>query len=209
MNPAIKKECLAAKQKHVPKLNTAAIVKRTLFLLSLTAPVVYFGYIALARGFFASGEASAVGTGNILFQIMVIVALWALFFVPFIFAWALLRNLSGKNITERFAETLIFDNGILRYGYRIFMQSSPRDRVVVQFALVDIQSAEYYPLTRKTVLCGNFMRAYYADYAAGVLRGENMEKNARFVIYDYFNPSLLKLLENNKVQITKKKEGEK
>ena len=103
--------------------------------------------------------------------------------------WALLSNLSGKNINEREDESLFVTDSMIRYIFRTKNHSAVSSRIVVTIPYADISSVEYFRDTRKVLLRGNFPCKYVEDYGTAKEREFDEVKFTEFIIHDYFAPS--------------------
>lgn len=119
--------------------------------------------------------------------------------------WILLKvlatSIAGKDSGLRVDEDLLLVNGVIHYTYRIAHQSNGRDKIIIIIPLGAVSSAAYDQSTRAITLTGRFSSDYSADYASSGMTEPDSGNLSKFVIYDYFEPSLLNALKENGINI--------
>lgn len=115
----------------------------------------------------------------------------------FLFMRVFRNQIAGLNSNERIDEQLTFENDELIYVYRVKYQSQPTERIIVKLPLREM---------KRIIIEKNYKRIVFE----GLMYGDNIsvengnnevvledEENGIFTIYDYFEPSLEKILREN------------
>lgn len=182
-------------RKTIRILNALVLILPVLFLVY--AYYISDGYVQL------HGRYAPVGTKNHLFIITVAVVIFILtLFFKFIMN-TIYAGLAERNIKGRFAETLIYNNGVLEYGYKNHMQASLFDRVIVKIPLSEIQKIIYNSTEQKLIFDGNISSLYYDNFEKESTRGQETYEKGIFELWDYFTPSLKDFLEEKDISIIK------
>lgn len=108
-------------------------------------------------------------------------------------------TVAGSGNQMRVDETLLVFEDKLQYSFRMKHQTTSSERKVVTIHFSEIKDAVFDSITQSITLSGEFLSEYYADYTNGEC--VDSSKLNRFVIYDYFSPSLKKVLQTNRVAI--------
>ena len=112
---------------------------------------------------------------------------------------ALAGNLAGSDNSARVDESLLISNEAIRYAFRIKYQSLASERRVLTIKFSQIKVINFDVKTEGIEFVGNFVSEYFDDY-----RNPQPVDTAsidRFVIYDYFSPSLKEVLRSKGVAV--------
>ena len=184
------------------KYNFIRIMKKCMLIFSIVIPTGFMIYAyKISKGFvYLNDRYAPVGTKNNLF-------IWTVFFVMLVILLfftlvlsVIYNNSVNRVLKEKYDETLVYEDDHLRYGYKLSMQSSMNDRVVVDIS-IDGLTCFVNKITKKITFVGKINSKYYTDYRTGESNGNGGSLNEGIVIYDYFSPSLIKFLEEQKVNI--------
>ena len=113
------------------------------------------------------------------------------------------KRISGRNISERINETLLIKNDCIEYGYQNYVGAVDGDRVVVQLPFRYINKITYNNATKKTVFMGKYTSKYYEDYKTKTTRADDTLFSDDFIIFDYFEPSLIDALSKTGLEVTR------
>lgn len=112
---------------------------------------------------------------------------------------ALANNIASINNSERVDETLKVSDNKIRYSFRIKYQSTSSERRVITINFSDINSIQFNEDTRGIDFVGNILSEYFDDYENN--KPNDTEKLQKFMIYDYFKPSLMDTLQSNGIKV--------
>lgn len=118
----------------------------------------------------------------------------------YVFLRTLAMNLASSNNTERIDESLILDNDILKYTFRIIYQSNPKDRNVITIPLNKIREVSYNDDKKSLLFKGTFISDYVENYGPNNSSSKTAEEIDEMLIYDYFKPSLLDTLKEKGIR---------
>lgn len=113
------------------------------------------------------------------------------------------KRISGRNISERINETLLIKNDCIEYGYQNYAGAVDGDRVIVQLPFRYINKITYNNTTKKTVFMGKYTSKYYEDYKIKTTRADDTLFSDDFIIFDYFEPSLIDALRKSGLEVTR------
>ena len=113
------------------------------------------------------------------------------------------NRISGRNISERINETLLIKNDCIEYGYQNYAGSIGGDRVVVQIPFRYIKKIIFNNATKETVFKGKYTSKYYEDYKTKTTRADDTLFSDDFIIFDYFEPSLVNSLRKVGLEVTR------
>ncbi len=105
---------------------------------------------------------------------------------------ALAGNLAGSDNSARVDESLLISNEAICYAFRLKYQSLASERRVLTIKFSQIEAINFNSETEGVEFVGNFVSEYFDGY-----RNPQPVDTAsidRFVIYDYFSPSLKETL---------------
>lgn len=180
-------------KKSTRVLNVLLVILPLFFLAY--AYFISDGYVQLHNRY------APIGTKNHLFIITVAVVIFILtLFFKFILN-TIYAGLAERNIKGRFAETLIYNSGVLEYGYKNHMQATMFDRVIVKIPLSEIERVSYNSKEEKITFEGNISSLYYDNYEKDFTRGQERYVKSSFEIWDYFSPSLKSFLIENGINL--------
>lgn len=127
--------------------------------------------------------------------------------IIFLFGYMVIRiatnRITGKNISERVNETLLIKNDCIEYGYQNYAGSVDGDRVVVQIPFRYISKITYTNTTKEIVFKGKYSSKYYEDYKTKETRADDKLFSDDFIIFDYFEPSLINSLGKVGLEVTR------
>lgn len=127
--------------------------------------------------------------------------------IIFLFGYMVIRiatnRITGKNISERVNETLLIKNDCIEYGYQNYAGSVDGDRVVVQIPFRYISKITYSNTTKEIVFKGKYSSKYYEDYKTKETRADDKLFSDDFIIFDYFEPSLINSLGKVGLEVTR------
>lgn len=112
---------------------------------------------------------------------------------------ALAGNLAGSDNSARVDESLLISNEAICYAFRLKYQSLASERRVLTIQFSQIKAINFDSKTEGIEFIGNFTSEYFDDY-----RNQQPVDTAsidRFIIYDYFSPSLKEALRSNGVAV--------
>ena len=198
-------------KKKVDKTQSRARLKplhftvRILWILLFLAPVVFVLYVYFGGDddFICRLEltnlsrASGLPGGEIDHVSVIVLAIFCSVFVSLFLAMgkAFVFRFTGLDSSYRNAESLIYNNGVLEYGYRHLMfTGSPHGRIVWKISVNQLEIIQYNDRIRKFTLAGVMEGAAYWNFAADVKKGEEEYAYQKLILYDYFTPSLYEFL---------------
>ena len=115
--------------------------------------------------------------------------------VILLFLFAVIRTavygVYGRCISWRVNEMLSVGEGCLEYSYQNHDSTSDRDRVEVVIPFSEIRWVSFEEKTKKVVFNGKYSSMYYEDYQKGETRADDILLDGEFIIFDYFDPSLV------------------
>lgn len=114
---------------------------------------------------------------------IVLVFLWVVFKL-------VIKRVTGKNISERVNETLIWKDSILEYGYQNFAGATRWDRIIVRIPVDRMEKITYQSKLGRLQFTGPVSMVYYDDYEKKLTDIKEKYENQTVVLFDYFNPSL-------------------
>ena len=100
------------------------------------------------------------------------------------------RRICGKYTSERCNESLIIKDNIIEYGYQN-LDHTAYDRVVVS-----IKDWQVKVDSEKITFKGLIKQKYYEDYQAGITLAPDEYIDGEWILYDYFEPSLIETILN-------------
>lgn len=104
----------------------------------------------------------------------------------------------GKYINQRINESLIISNGEIEYGYQNLVGASSGDRVIVKIPFDNISTIRTDQRVKKIEILGMVSSKYYENYSQKKTRApKNNYKEGSFVLFDYFEPSLMEFFKKN------------
>lgn len=111
----------------------------------------------------------------------------------------LANNLASVNNSARVDENLLVSGETLRYSFRIKHQTTSSERYVIVIPISQICQVNFNEKAEALEFVGAFSSEYFSDY-----REETPDDTTaidKFVIYDYFTPSLKETLRAKGVMI--------
>lgn len=109
----------------------------------------------------------------------------------------LAKNIAGSNNSSRVDESLLIANNYLRYSFRVKHQSTSSERRVVRIDFSKIKTVRVDEKTENIEFTGDFVSEYFDDYRNK--KPVDVAKIDKFIICDYFSPSLKEILISNNV----------
>lgn len=183
-------------------------IKKSICILN--ALVVIFPLLFLVYAYFISDafvqlhdRYAPVGTKNHWFIITVTVVIFIMTFFLKLIMNTIYAGLAEQKLDGRFAETLIYNNGVIEYGYKNHMQATMHDRVIVKIPLAEIDMIYYDSNEEKITFEGNISSLYYDNYEEGYTRGQEKYIKTSFELWDYFVPGLKSFLDEIGINIIK------
>ncbi len=125
-----------------------------------------------------------IGTADIVFLFLALISKIAV------------KRITGRNLSERINESLIYENHVLMYGYQNYAGSTEDDRVIVRIPLERQRQIIYKKDAEQICFSGFYSSAYYEDYRTGQTRADGSFTEGNFVLFDYFTPSLANTLKS-------------
>ncbi len=171
---------------------------RWLFCALMLAALLAFCFYAffISREFvYQHNRYGTMGQKHTLFIWTVTGTIFVVMLILFLTFYILERGAANRNTSYRIAESLFWENGILRYSYKNFMHATPCDMVVVKFRMDDGMNIYYNKDTQEICFHGLISSIYYEDYRDGVTDGCEEYITGDYSIYDYFAPTLRGYLE--------------
>lgn len=137
-----------------------------------------------------------VGTKNHLFIWTCAITTFVILLFLYFIIRMIYNGLASKTINDRFDESLVYENHTLSYGYKLKMQSYIDERIVVR---IPLETTEYHidEESKKIIFRGSLFSQFYTNYTQGEINGKG-DYIPEIVLYDYFEPSLISFLVNNK-----------
>lgn len=114
-----------------------------------------------------------------------------------------IKRITGRYISERVNETLLIRNDCFEYGYQNYVGSANGDRVVVRIPFSCISKIIYSNTTKEIVFTGKYSSKYYEDYKTETTRADDQLFLNDFIIFDYFEPSLIDYLVDMGLEVTR------
>lgn len=175
-------------------------------LLVYLVPAAFLGYAYfISTGFVQLHDRYApIGTKNHLFIVTVTIVILILMLFFKMIIKTIYVGLVAKSIKEKFNETLIYNDGVLEYGYQNYMQATLFDRVIVKIPIDTLDKVEYVVKEKKFIFTGDISSLYYENYEKMSTRGKENFVKSQFEIIDYFSPTLESLLKEVHVNIVKR-----
>lgn len=146
---------------------------------------------------------SDFGKKNILLMWFVLGTIDVILAFIYIVSIIFIKRITGKNISERVNETLLIKNDCIEYGYQNYAGSVDGDRVVVQIPFRYISKITYSNTTKEIVFKGKYSSKYYEDYKTKETRADDKLFSDDFIIFDYFEPSLINSLGKVGLEVTR------
>lgn len=112
---------------------------------------------------------------------------------------ALANNIASSNNSARIDESLLIVDNIIRYSFRTKHQSASSERKVITIDFSDISSLRFNDATGMLDFTGDILSEYFDDY--NNKKPVNTVKLKKFMICDYFTPSLMDILQGNGVTV--------
>lgn len=167
---------------------------------------LYFGLIRADTFIIKDITDSAYGEKNTLLVWTILIAVD----VILAFLWGIQKiavyRIFGQYISERKNESLEIKNDVLEYGYQNAVNSYYRDRVIVQIPLADIKEILVDRRFGKMEIFGSVSSTYYEDYQNRITRApENSFTDGSFVLFDYFDPELIRFFEERYKELMRDK----
>lgn len=175
-------------------------------ILILLLPLLFVVYAYfISNGFVQLHDRYAPeGTKNHLLIITIAIVILVLTYFMRLIIKTIYSGLVSRNIKGRFAETLLYNDGTLEYGYKNYMQASIYDRVIVKIPLLMLDDIIYNSGEKKLTFVGKISSLYYDNYEKMITRGTEIYEDMEFDIFDYFSPSISEFLNEKGLKITKK-----
>ena len=104
----------------------------------------------------------------------------------------LAKNIAGVDNTARIDESLVLFDDFLRYSFRIKNHSLPSERIVIQVKYNEITSITKNDKRKLLIFRGHIESRDFNDYKKGEVGNKDLIDI--FLLYDYFNPSLIELI---------------
>lgn len=198
-----KKELTRLVIRNTKKLNAIRMISKAFGLLSIVLSLVF---LAANLIFPELNEVNVNGVPTMnMFSVIsntVLIFVIVLFFA--IIMHYLLGNLSGKDMNERACESLIFGEESISYTFRTRYQTALKDRIVFSIPYQNVNTCEYNKDLQRIKIKGAFSSDVVENYEENSFFEPNSKNQKEIIIYDYFNPSLLKQLET-KIKIMQEK----
>ncbi len=170
-------------------------VRRLLAYMMVLVPAGFLIYAYSGSRFVMHHDRyGTLGQKNSLLIATVAVAAFALLFLLYAVVWILSDKKANRNTKYRFAESLLAEDGLLVYSYKNYMQSFPKDLVVVKMRLNRAMRVRRHSATGELLFIGEISSVYYEDYENGITQGKEEFVMREFSLYEYFTPSLYDFL---------------
>lgn len=171
----------------------------------LIAVIIIFNVCFLIYGF---GFSSTFVVSNVFSyqygqkNIALIVCITAGVNAILLFLWLIqkivVKEVTGRFISQRINESLAAENGYLEYGYQNFAVSHEGDRVVIRIPLDKIYKIGYDEKIQKIQITGLMCSRYYDDYLRRKTRAKEEYDKDIFITFDYYEPPLIQYLQENR-----------
>lgn len=112
---------------------------------------------------------------------------------------ALANNIASSNNSARVDESLLIADNKIRYSFRIKHQSTSSERRVITIDLSKISSVSFNESTGILDFGGSVLSEYFDDYRNK--KPVNTAELDKFMICDYFTPSLKETLQTKGVSV--------
>lgn len=176
------------------KLNAIRIISKIFVLLSVVLSIIFLA-VNLIFPELNEVNVNGVPTMNMLSVISDTVMIFVICLFVAVIMHYLLANLSGKDMNERACESLIFGDNSIRYIFRTRYQTALEDRIVFSIPYNDVNTCEYNKNLQRIKIKGAFSSDVVENYEENSFFEPRSKNQKEIVIYDYFNPGLLKQLE--------------
>lgn len=193
-NEAKKNATISLVIRHDPRLSLIQTLNK-LVLSVLTASAAIYAAVNLLIPSFSTVIINGTARKDYLTIISHTILLLVFAIVGRLCFRAFLANRVSKDLTERSSESILFDGNRFRYAYRPDYHILPESRMLVLIPLRSIRSIERDAFTNKITFKGSFMTAYAEHYDPNRPYYPTLGTLSEFVIYDYFEPSLTKILQ--------------
>lgn len=133
---------------------------------------------------------------------LIVWVVWITVDIIIFFLWFIqkivINGIGGKFINQRINESLIISDNEIEYGYQNLSGSSVGDRVVVRVPIVGISQIKINRNIARIEVVGLVSSKYYENYSQKKTRApKNNYKEGSLVIFDYFEPEIIKFFEEN------------
>ena len=198
INEKIKKELKKNIIQNTKQHKTLFVVKKVFSIIVFCVPVVFLLYAYLISNDFVqlNDYYAPIGTKNHLFIWTCTITTFVILLFLYFIIRMIYNGLASKTINDRFDESLVYENHTLSYGYKLKMQSYIDERIVVR---IPLETTEYHidEESKKIIFRGSLFSQFYTNYTQGEINGKG-DYIPEIVLYDYFEPSLISFLVNNK-----------
>ncbi len=173
------------------------VLKRAFSLLCVVAPATFCLYAYfISDGFvYRHDRYGTLGQKNTLFILVVAGAIFAIGLMLALVFHVLEHGFANRDTHYRVSESLFLEDDVLRYCYKNYMCSMPRDMVVVKIKLNGDTRIHYTAESGEILFSGLISSVYYENYELQITQGKETFVQQDFSIYDYFSPSLWRHLE--------------
>ena len=110
--------------------------------------------------------------------------------ITYTWAW----KYTGRNNSDRKNESLNLNNGVIEYEYQNCFDSNEYAKEVVQLPLYEMTRISYKRGTQEITFRGRYSNVHFLDYESGITESDESLQRGKFVIFDYFKPSLINIL---------------
>lgn len=196
VNDRLKKEIKHNKKRNSNKYWFLRVIKKIFFVTIFITPSVFTFYAyRISKGFvYLNDRYAPIGTKNSLYILTIAVTMFVLLLFFYLILNMIYDGLINRVINRHFSESLVYNNGILKYGYKLKMQSYTDERVLVNIPL-DAVKYSIDAQNKEILFEGSIFSQFYTDYKNGVINGKG-DYISDIVLYDYFEPSLISFLTN-------------
>ena len=203
-----KKKKTLEQQKSRCNSHWTGVMTRVSNILMIILPLVFLLYAYfISDGFvYLHDRYNSMGDKNTPFIITIAIILFILLLIMKISFRVVLHGYAGKNIVDRFAETISVSNEWIQYGYKCRMHATSFDRVVVDISFRQINRIIYDEKYKKLIFSGVYTSTYYSNYELDEIEDSGIGDQKEFIIYDYFEPSLYTTLFDAGLDIKKLEE---
>lgn len=189
-----KKELTRLVIRNTKKLNAIRIISKIFGLLSVVLSIIFLA-VNLIFPELNEVNVNGVPTMNMFSVISNTALIFVICFFIAIIVHYLLGNLSGKDMNERSCESLIFGDDSIRYIFRTRYETALEDRIVFSIPYNNVNTCEYNKDLQRIKIKGVFSSDVVENYEENSFFEPGSKNQKEIVIYDYFNPGLVKLLE--------------
>lgn len=187
-------------KKYIKSNKGATVLSIGLLMVFLLFSIVFavYGFGSPNTFLIKDVTASDYGQKNFLLVWIILITVDIIILFLWFVQKLVINGIFGKFIRQRINESLIISEGGIEYGYQNLVGSTSSDRVIVRIPVDSIRKIKIDQKIAKIELDGLVSSKYYENYSLKKTRApKNNYKEGTFVLFDYFEPSLMEFFKKN------------